>query len=131
VWPLVADVGNHARWQIDVRAIDFTTPDTEGVGAAYDCHTRLGPIRMRIPMEVTEWRAGESIAVRYDGALSGAGRIALRRRRRRRTQVTWSAHIKLPWWLGGPPGALATAQLLRFVWRKNLANLAAEVTAAG
>src|SRR5947209_7697436 len=136
VWAVVADLADHARWQIDVHAIRFTSPRTRGVGATYECDARLGPIRMRRPMEdvewratrfqspptrgvgapyecdarlgpirmrirmeVVEWRERKSLAVRYDGALSGGGRIALTRRRRGRTLVTWSARVRLPWWL--------------------------------
>jgi uncharacterized protein YndB with AHSA1/START domain len=128
VWPLVADIEGHARWQVDVRAIRFTSSTTRGVGATYLCDTRLGPIRMRIPMEVVEWKEGKAIAVCYEGALSGGGRISLKRRRKgRRTTVTWDAKIRLPWWLGGPVGAMATVQLLRLVWRANFKNLEAVV----
>jgi uncharacterized protein YndB with AHSA1/START domain len=123
VWRVVADINGHARWQVDVRAIEFTTSDQRGVGAQYICDTRLGPIRMRIPMTVTEWRERKAVAVRYQGRLSGGGRITLRRRRRGATKVTWSAQIRLPWLLGGPVGALVAAQPLRLVWRRNLANL--------
>jgi hypothetical protein len=124
---VISDIGTHARWQVDVRSVTFTSPNPRGVGAAYYCDTRLGPVAMRIPMEVIEWDEGRSIAVRYDGTLSGGGRISLRRRRRRRTQVTWSARLRFPWWLGGPVGATAAGQVLRVVWKKNLAALAREV----
>jgi hypothetical protein len=56
VWRVVSDIGGHARWQVDVRAIEFMTHDQRGVGTKYLCDTRLGPIRMRIPMTITEWR---------------------------------------------------------------------------
>ena len=127
---MVADIEGHAAWQIDVRAIEFTTAERRSVGAAYLVDSKLGPIRMQIPMTVVEWRERRAIAVSYQGRLSGRGRITVRqrgRRRQRATKVTWSAHIRLPWFLGGPVGALGAAQLLRLVWRKNLANLAREL----
>jgi hypothetical protein len=126
VWPVVADIEGHARWQVDVRAIRFTTAERTGVGAAYLCDTQLGPIRMTIPMTVVEWHDRKAVAVQYQGRLSGRGRIAVRRRRRA-TRVSWSAHIRLPWFLGGPVGALGAAQLLRVVWTRNLANLEREL----
>ena len=130
VWPFVADINSHALWQVDVRAIRFTSANTRGVGATYECATRLGPIRMRIPMEVVEWTEGKAVAVHYEGSLSGGGRISLKRRGRgRRTRVRWAANIRLPWWLGGPVGALATVQLLRLVWRANFKNLERAVQA--
>src|SRR4051812_6876130 len=104
VWPFVADIGGHARWQVDLRSIRFTSDRTRGVGATYDCDTRLGPVRMRIPMGVTEWREGKAVAVRYEGALSGGGRITVQRRREGRAKGTWAARVRLPWGLGGAAG---------------------------
>jgi len=127
VWAVVADIGGHARWQVDVRAIEFTSVEQRGVGAQYLCAARLGPIRMRIPMTVTEWRERKAVAVRYDGRLSGGGRITVSRRPRRGTKVTWSARLRMPWSLGGPVGAMVAARVLRAVWKRNLANLAREV----
>lgn len=123
VWPFVADIRAHAEWQVDVRAIELTSARTTGVGTSYLVHAGLGPVRMRIPMEVTEWDEGRHVAVRYEGSLRGQGRIRLKRRRDGRTKVTWAARIELPLWLGGPAGAFASTQLLRLVWRRNLANL--------
>lgn len=127
VWRVVADLGGHARWQVDVREIQFTSPEHRGLGTTYDCDTQLGPIRTRIPMTVVEWRERKAVSVSYQGQLSGRGRISLHRRRRQRTKVTWSARIRLPWFLGGPVGAIAAAQLLRVVWTRNLTNLAREL----
>ena len=45
VWALVADIGGHANWQVDVRSIEFTSAKHRGVGATYLVDTRLGPIR--------------------------------------------------------------------------------------
>src|SRR5947208_10385895 len=94
VWRVVGNIGGHARWQVDVRAIEFTTLDQRGVGSQYLCDAKLGPLRMRIPMTVTEWRERRAVAVRYDGRLSGGGRITLSRRPMRTTKVTWSAHLR-------------------------------------
>lgn len=127
VWARVADIGGHAHWQVDVRSIQFTSARHHGVGTTYRCDTRLGPIRMAIPMTVTEWSEGKAVAVSYEGALSGGGRITVKRRRRNRTKVTWAARVRLPWWLGGPFGALGSAQLLRVVWHANLKRLALEL----
>lgn len=130
VWTAVSDLARHAAWQVDVRSITITSSTSRGVGTTYDCDTRLGPVRMRIPMEVVEWDEGRAIAVRYEGTLRGGGRITLGRRRRRRTKVTWAARVSFPWWLGGPVGAFGAAQTLRFVWKANLGALDRALTAA-
>src|SRR5258705_10276993 len=112
VWREVSDIGGHARWQVDVRSIAFTSGRVRGVGTTYDCDTKLGLVRMVIPMEVIHWDEGRSIGVRYEGTLRGGGRITLARKRRRRTKITWSARVHFPWWLGGPVGAFGAAQVL-------------------
>lgn len=124
VWDLVADIEGHAGWQVDVAAIRVTSVQRHGVGTTYDVHARLGPIRMMIPMTITEWRPRRSVSTRYDGSLRGQGTITVRRRGRGQSKVTWSARVRTPWSLGGPVGAAATAVLLRAVWRRNLAALA-------
>jgi carbon monoxide dehydrogenase subunit G len=125
VWAVVADIAGHAHWQVDVAAITFTSDRHRGVGTTYDVATRLGPVRMRIPMEIVEWHDGKAVGVRYEGTLSGGGRITVRRAGRGRSRVTWAARVTLPWWMGGAPGAIAAGRVLRLVWRQNLANLAA------
>lgn len=123
VWALASDIAQHPSWQIDLRGVTFASAQRRGTGTAYECDTRLGPVRMRIPMVVTRWREGRTMEVRYEGSLSGTGRLEVQRRRRHRSRVTWSARITFPWWMGGPAGAFVAAQVLRAVWRANLRNL--------
>ena len=129
VWDVVADIEGHAAWQVDVGEIRMTSRSRQGVGTTYDVHARLGPIRMVIPMTITRWSERRAVSTRYDGSLSGQGIITVKRHGRGRTKVTWSARVRLPWWLGGPVGATATGVLLRAVWRQNLAGLARRVEA--
>jgi hypothetical protein len=123
VWDDVKDIASHVGWMEDAVAIRFTSSKRSGVGAAFDCDTRIGPFRLTDRMEVTEWRPRRSMGIRHVGLVTGTGRFTLRRRPRGRTRFTWEERLVFPWWMGGPVGGVVGGQVLRFVWRRNLRNL--------
>lgn len=130
VWDEVGHIDRHVRWMADAESIRFTSHRRRGVGTTFDCRTKVGPIRLVDRMEITEWRAGRSIGVRHVGVVTGTGSFTLRRTRRRQTRFTWTEHLRYPWWLGGPLGGLVGDQVMRLVWRRNLARLKAIVEGA-
>jgi hypothetical protein len=123
VWDDVKDIASHVGWMEDAVAIRFTSSKRSGVGAAFDCDTRIGPVRLTDRMEVTEWRPRRSMGIRHVGLVTGSGRFTLRRRRRGRTRFTWEERLRFPWWMGGPVGGVVGGQVLRLVWKRNLRNL--------
>ncbi|HEV3227713.1 MAG TPA: SRPBCC family protein [Acidimicrobiales bacterium] len=123
VWAAIEDVATHVRWMDDAVAIRFTSPQRQGVGTAFDCDTRIGPVSLTDRMVITEWKPGRVMGVRHDGIVKGRGKFTLRRRRHGRTHFTWDERLVVPWWLGGPVGGLVTARILRRVWRTNLVHL--------
>jgi hypothetical protein len=123
IWEDVQDIASHVAWMEDAVAIRFTSDRRSGIGAAFDCETKVGPIRLTDRMEVTEWRPGRAMGIRHVGLVTGTGRFTLRRRGRRRTRFTWEERLVFPGWMGGPLGGLVGGQLLRLVWRRNLRNL--------
>jgi uncharacterized protein YndB with AHSA1/START domain len=130
VWDAIADIGSHVRWMHDAHAIRFTSTRQQGVGTTFECDTRIGPVRLVDEMEITRWRPRRQMGVRHGGLVSGKGLFTLKRRRRGRgrtreavTRFTWTERLRLPWYLGGPFGAVAAAPLLRWIWRRNLRNL--------
>jgi carbon monoxide dehydrogenase subunit G len=129
VWRRLADIADHVSWMADAASIRFTGDQRTGVGTTFECETRVGPLRTRDVMEVTEWREGEAIGVRHRGLVTGNGRFLLRRRRRGRTEVVWDEDLRYPWWLGGALGSLVASPVLRAVWRGNLRRLGARVAA--
>ena len=128
VWDVVRDIGAHVRWMQDAEAIRFTSPHTEGVGTTFECDSRLGPFRLKDSMEVVEWRAGRSMAIRHVGAVSGTGRFTLHVRPRG-TLFVWQERLRFPWWMGGPLGSALAGPFFRYVWKRNLRNLKAIVEA--
>ena len=123
MWSAIKDVGSHVEWMHDAVAIRFTSSRRSGVGATFDCDTRVGPLRLTDRMEITEWRPGRAMGIRHVGVVTGEGRFLLRRRLRGGTRFVWEERLVFPWWMGGPVGALVGGQVLRLVWRRNLRNL--------
>ena len=128
VWDEVSRLEDHVEWMADARSIEFRTPSRSGAGARMVVETRFGPLRTRDVMEVTEWVEGRRIAVRHRGLFTGAGAFTLEDLDGA-TRFTWSEHIRFPWWLGGPLGALAARPVFRWVWGRNLRRLAARFSA--
>ena len=125
VWRQLRDIASHVEWMHDAAAIEFTSRRRRGVGTTFDCDTRVGPLRLRDRMEVTEWRPRRAMGIRHVGMVTGTGRFVLRRAgaRGRRTRFTWEERLAFPWWMGGPVGAALGGQVLRLVWRRNVSNL--------
>ena len=125
MWADLRHIASHVEWMEDAVAISFRTRRRTGVGTAFDCVTRIGPLTLIDLMEITEWRERRVMGVRHVGVVRGTGRFRLRPARGGRTRFSWEERLVFPWWLGGPLGGIVGAPVLRHVWRKNLANLAA------
>jgi hypothetical protein len=130
VWASIRDIATHVSWMEDAVAIRFTSPERAGVGATFECDTRVGPFRLTDLMEVTEWDERRRMGIRHTGLVTGSGRFTLRRARGGRTRFTWDERLRFPWWMGGPVGGAIGARVLRRVWRRNLRNLKRQVEAA-
>jgi hypothetical protein len=117
----------------DAAAIRFTSSKRRGVGTAFDCDTRVGPIRLTDRMEITEWEPARVMGIRHVGIVTGTGRFTMRPRRFRGggTKFVWDERLVFPWWLGGSIGSAVGAQVLRLIWRRNLRNLKRRVEASG
>ncbi len=123
VWRTLEPIERHVDWMADAVAITFTGKQTRGVGTAFDCRTKVGPLRLVDRMVVTEWTPAKTMGIEHHGVVSGRGRFTLRRRPGGRTRFTWSEQLHFPWWMGGPVGAVAAWPVLRGIWRRNLRGL--------
>ncbi|HEX2698921.1 MAG TPA: SRPBCC family protein [Acidimicrobiales bacterium] len=123
VWAAVREIHSHVDWMEDAVAIRYTSAGHEGVGTTFDCETKVGPFRLTDRMEVTEWSEGRAMGIRHVGLVQGTGRFTVRRARRGRTRFTWDERLLFPWWMGGAPGSMVAAPVLRRIWRRNLSNL--------
>lgn len=127
VWEELADLGSHPEWMRDAVSISFSGEQTRGQGTEMTVLTRVGPLRTRDLMTVTEWNEGRSITVEHTGAVSGSGRFELSPAGGG-TDLTWTESLRFPWWLGGGLGAWLARPLLRRVWRANLDRLSLRVS---
>lgn len=123
VWDDIADLASHVEWMADAVAIRFTGPQCSGIGAAFECDTRVGPLRLTDRMEVTEWVPPWVIGVRHVGLITGTGRFTLAPAPGGATDFTWSERLVFPAWLGGSLGAAVGGVVLRLIWSRNLAAL--------
>lgn len=134
VWGFVEPIERHVDWMTDAVAIRFETEQTRGVGTAFLCDTRIGPIRLVDQMVITEWQpvvdspaptAGR-MGVRHTGIVAGAGVFTIEATPESpaRTRFTWTERLDFPWYLGGRLGAIVGGKLvLGPIWRRNLQTL--------
>ena len=109
----------------DAVAIRFQTDSHRGVGTAFLCDTKVGPIKLVDRMEITEWVAESTMGVRHVGLVTGSGRFTLTPIDfGRRTRFSWEESLIFPWWFGGRVGSVVVGRLvLRTIWTRNLRNL--------
>ena len=123
IWSAIEHIESHVAWMSDAESITFTTPAHSGVGTAFDCRTRIGPIRLIDAMSITRWAPGEAMGVEHRGVVRGSGVFTLQGIGRRRTRFSWEETLIFPLWLGGALGEVVGRPLLRRLWRGNLARL--------
>jgi uncharacterized protein YndB with AHSA1/START domain len=122
VWAAVEDISSHVRWMEDAVAIRFTSVTRSGVGAAFDCDTKVGPFRLTDRMVVTDWAPPRVMGIRHEGVVTGIGRFVLAPVVGG-TAFSWEEDLSFPAWMGGRLGGAAAVPVLRRVWRRNLRNL--------
>lgn len=125
VWEVVEPVERHVDWMADAVAIRFVGQQTRGVGTAFLCDTKVGPLRLTDRMEITEWETGRVMGVRHVGIVTGTGKFILTPLDQgSRTRFEWAEELIFPWWMGGPlAGVVGGKVLMGAIWRRNLRHL--------
>ena len=129
VWEIVEPVERHVDWMADAVAIRYTNSQTRGVGTAFDCDTKVGPIKLTDHMEITEWVPEKSMGVKHVGIVTGTGVFTIEPLGNGQySKFTWSEELTFPWWLGGPIGEVVGGNIvMKAIWRRNLKKLQALV----
>lgn len=136
VWNVIEPIERHVDWMADAVAIRFETEQTRGVGTAFLCDTKIGPIRLTDAMEITEWTpavdAGDgavaqdgAMGVKHTGIVTGSGVLHVEPLAGgQRTRFTWKEDLDFPWFFGGRLGEIVGGKLvLGPIWRRNLKKL--------
>ncbi len=127
VWDAIDDVRTHPRWMEDAVAVRVTSTQAAGVGTAFDCDTKVGPLRLTDKMTITRWDPAEAMGVRHVGLVEGEGEFVLTPIEGGGTRFTWTEELHFPWWMAGALGASVGAPVLKRIWVRNLVNLKALV----
>jgi len=123
VWAALEHIETHVEWMADAESIRFVSSARKGVGAEFECTTRIGPIRLVDVMSVTEWHPGAAMGVAHRGVVKGQGRFVLEGLGCGQTQLSWRERLAFPWWLGGVFGEFVAKPILERIWRGNLRRL--------
>jgi len=132
VWRAIEQIETHVEWMADAETITFRSEAHSGVGAEFDCLTKVGPLRTTDRFVVTRWDPGVAMGIEHRGAVTGIGEFTLApvdgpTGVGTRTQFTWEETLRFPWWLGGPVGEVVGKPVLERIWKGNLRRLKAKV----
>ena len=123
VWEELRHIERHVNWMMDATTIDFDSAQREGVGTSFRCTTKVGPITLLDAMTITTWVEKTVMGVEHRGVIGGRGIFTLSPRGTG-TLLAWRENLLVPWWMGGPLGALVASPILRSIWEKTLAAFA-------
>jgi hypothetical protein len=127
VWHAVERIETHTEWMKDAVRITFTSPQHSGVGASFECRTRVGPLFTTDRFVVTRWRPGELMGIEHRGAVTGDAEFRLDPAPGNATRFCWEERLCFPWWLGGVVGEQVGKPVLRRIWQGNVARLKASI----
>jgi carbon monoxide dehydrogenase subunit G len=131
VWDAIEDIESHTEWMQDAVRIWFTGEQHTGVGATFECLTRVGPLSTLDRFAVTRWEPGRVLGIEHRGAVTGTAEFRLRDTHEGSTRFCWEERLRFPWWFGGVAGEQAAQPVLRSVWRRNVARLKASIEQPG
>jgi hypothetical protein len=128
VWGELVDWDNHGEWMLATR-VQRTTDDGDGVGAGLVAVTKLGPLRLRDPMTVSQWDPPPAdparCVVEHTGTLiRGSGAFEVVGVGTGRSRVVWSEWVDMPLGLLGEFGWLALRPVVAAALRTSLRRLA-------
>jgi uncharacterized protein YndB with AHSA1/START domain len=128
VWRAVERIETHTDWMLDAERITFRTEQRTGLGAEFECLTRVGPLRTTDRFVVTAWEPCVAMGIEHRGAVTGYGEFRLRPLAGGdATDFCWEERLTFPWWLGSMAGEQFGRPVLRRIWEGNLRRLKAKV----
>jgi hypothetical protein len=128
VWAELADFQSHSEWMQDAVAIRFVGEQTTGVGTAFDCETKVGPIRLTDRITVTGWNPPHRMDVTHGGIVSGTGSFECEATSGGTTLV-WTEELHFPIYMAGPLGEAVAKPIFKHMWANNLKRLKQRIEA--
>ena len=125
VWQAVEPIERHVEWMTDADG-DPVRGRRSGAASAPGSSATPRSGRCGSP---TTWRSpsgtrARTMGVRHAGLVTGTGRFTLEPAVQGGTLFAWEEDLRFPWYLGGPvAGAVGGGQVMRRIWRHNLATL--------
>lgn len=131
VWAVLTDWEGQARWMADARDVTVLSAVREGQGVVIRCATDLFGLVVDDDMEVTDWRAGERIAIRHLGRIiRGVGAFELTPLPDGATRFTWWEEVQAPFGrFGDALAGLLVVPWVSRVFRRSLVALRDECQA--
>lgn len=128
VWRAVEHIESHTGWMADAERITFRSERHQGVGAEFDCLTRVGPLRTTDRFAITRWDPPVAMGIEHRGAVTGIGEFRLRPLAGGdHTDFCWDETLAFPWWLGSLAGEWIGRPVLTRIWEGNLRDLKARI----
>jgi hypothetical protein len=127
VWTAIERIETHSEWMRDAEWVRFEGAQHQGVGTAFACLTRVGPLSTTDHFVVTAWEPPVLMAIEHRGAVKGDADFRLRMLDAEHTEFCWEERLRFPWWLGGVVGEQVGRRVLRRLWQGNVARLKATV----
>ena len=121
-WAELRVLERHVNWMADAVSITFTSEQREGVGTAFRCITKVGPIKLTDVMTITAWQEASTMGVRHSGIVTGEGTFTLSGEGNS-SVLAWDENLAFPWWMGGKLGEFFAKPVLQAIWRGNLRRL--------
>ena len=125
VWQVLTDWEGQSRWMADARSVVVLSAHREGTGVVIRCATDLLGLVVDDDMEVTDWCAGERIAIRHLGRIiRGTGAFELSALPDGATRFVWWEEIGVPFGrLGDTVAGLLVVPWVSRVFRGSLTAL--------
>jgi uncharacterized protein YndB with AHSA1/START domain len=127
VWAAVERIESHTEWMKDAVSITFEGDQRAGVGAAFSCLTRVGPLHTTDHFVVTRWEPPTLMGIDHRGAVKGDADFRLRAIDRATTEFCWEERLRFPWWLGATLGEQAGKPILERLWSGNVERLRSSI----
>lgn len=124
VWSYLSCIDDHVNWMSDAESITFASPLRSGIGTEFVCLTKVGPIRIRDKMEITNWIEGSGITIQHSGIVFGSGTLSLDEIDEKHTLLTWREDLSFPAIFIAPVGPFVAKAVLGRIWKSNLKRFA-------